>query len=286
MVRTCITCNIEFKSRASNKSGLCIKCRGKAQGVSKRRSIIRVCSACKKEFNSNITNVSGLCKSCRTTAWAEKNRDLTKARDKKRYEQNKEFCNKRSKQYYQDNKEKMIAANNAWRLANLDIVSAASKRWRENHPDKVRVFQQNWSNNNPEKVKARTFRYRARKRDAEGSFTAADISNLLEYNNYACVYCGTDLSSGYHLDHIVPLTKGGSNRINNIQPLCGRCNHSKLAKLPWEYEDSIGFERDPEFWCDFALYNAPANIYKTCEEIEETFYEYNPDPTEGYYANN
>lgn len=46
-----------------------------------------------------------------------------------------------------------------------------------------------------------------------------------------CVKCArlTDWPSGFELDHIVPLFKGGSDRDSNLQVLCLKCHEAKTA---------------------------------------------------------
>jgi 5-methylcytosine-specific restriction endonuclease McrA len=60
-------------------------------------------------------------------------------------------------------------------------------------------------------------------------FTGAEWLALLEFYGRACLACGAgeDLS----VDHIVPLSLGGSNAITNVQPLCETCNNVKGARV-------------------------------------------------------
>lgn len=68
---------------------------------------------------------------------------------------------------------------------------------------------------------------RARQRNAEGSFLADEWIALCERAGWRCLRC---LSGGaLTVDHVLPLSLGGSNAIGNIQPLCGPCNSSKGA---------------------------------------------------------
>jgi 5-methylcytosine-specific restriction enzyme A len=50
-----------------------------------------------------------------------------------------------------------------------------------------------------------------------------------------CVACGSDDFRSFTIDHIIPLSKGGTNRFDNLQTMCSPCNNRKGDKLPgWE----------------------------------------------------
>lgn len=48
---------------------------------------------------------------------------------------------------------------------------------------------------------------------------------VLKSHNNACAICGA--VENISIDHIVPLSKGGTNTIDNVQPLCRSCNSRK-----------------------------------------------------------
>jgi 5-methylcytosine-specific restriction endonuclease McrA len=87
-----------------------------------------------------------------------------------------------------------------------------------------------WSRAHPE---ARKAIYHSR-RAAEGSFTAEEWKSVIEAQAGRCLHCNTLTS--LTVDHIVPLARGGTNWISNIQGLCRRCNSVKGAKLEEELE--------------------------------------------------
>jgi 5-methylcytosine-specific restriction endonuclease McrA len=73
-------------------------------------------------------------------------------------------------------------------------------------------------------------------------FTATQWRELVEACGGRCLRCGVveDLT----VDHIVPLALGGSNAIENIQPLCHDCNGIKGCETT-DYRPGRGILREP-----------------------------------------
>jgi len=51
---------------------------------------------------------------------------------------------------------------------------------------------------------------------------------VFEQHDSVCQHCGA--TENLTVDHIVPLAKGGTNELDNLQPLCKSCNSSKGAR--------------------------------------------------------
>lgn len=64
-----------------------------------------------------------------------------------------------------------------------------------------------------------------------GTYTAKDVRVIYRVQDGRCALCRRALHMEYHVDHIVPIAKGGWNVFDNLQLLCPRCNLTKGAKL-------------------------------------------------------
>jgi hypothetical protein len=60
-----------------------------------------------------------------------------------------------------------------------------------------------------------------------GCVRAVTLRSLAERDGYACQKCGT--TKDLHIDHIVPVARGGTNDLSNLQFLCRSCNSAKGA---------------------------------------------------------
>ena len=78
---------------------------------------------------------------------------------------------------------------------------------------------------------------RARRKLADGSFTVWEWENMKKQYGFRCPACfKIEPQIKLSIDHIIPLSKGGTNFIENIQPLCVSCNVKKHTKtIKYDY---------------------------------------------------
>lgn len=65
------------------------------------------------------------------------------------------------------------------------------------------------------------------------SFAADDRGKVSSMSGGKCSYC--DCGIFEHVDHIVPVSRGGSNLISNLAPSCSPCNLQKKNRTIWEW---------------------------------------------------
>lgn len=88
----------------------------------------------------------------------------------------------------------------------------------------------------PEKYRLRgqikSLSRRVHKLQASGKFTMAEWSKLKEEYDYTCLSCKRrEPEIKLTVDHVIPLCRGGTHSIENIQPLCKSCNSIKGKKF-------------------------------------------------------
>lgn len=205
------------------------------------------CSRCKtdkpeSEFHKNRATKDGLygfCKPCSVKAaqeWQKKNPERAKKSAREYRKNNKEKVAKRTREYRKKNIEKVRKWRRDWSKAHPEYTRAASAKARKEHPRRNKEHQRKYAQNNKDKMNAKTRKYRARKKFLLGSHTKEDIEKIRKSQNNKCFWCDRKVKFPGHIDHVVPITRGGANSPENLVLACEFCNKSKGSKLPHEWK--------------------------------------------------
>lgn len=231
------------------------------------------CQNCGKEYQPT-RNAQKYCAECATAMyrthsanWSQKNPEKVRVVAAKYREENSEKAKVVATKYREENPEKTRAATAKWREENPKKARAATAKWRKENPEynvqwrkknlkksrtSSKASSAKWSKANPDKVKAILARYRktnpekmsfyASKRRAlkqastppNEILTSAEWLTILAEANGHCHYCGKEAK--LTMDHIIPLSKGGTHSQNNIAAACAHCNSSKGARTLEEWQ--------------------------------------------------
>lgn len=172
----------------------------------------KICSRCKTEkdfldFHNALNTKDGKqsqCKSCK--------KEMSKIYEKSRGKEKK-------KEY----------AKNEWQVKkNNPKYHEYRNKWIEKNKEKIAVKAKKYREQNKILLLASRSNQRAKKYGIEGKITMPQWKAVLEETNYMCISCEEVIADS--IDHIVPLSLGGTNTYQNIQPMCTRCNLKKGTK--------------------------------------------------------
>uniref|UniRef100_A0A6M3KP16 Putative homing endonuclease n=1 Tax=viral metagenome TaxID=1070528 RepID=A0A6M3KP16_9ZZZZ len=225
--RVCTICGEEKLGNAFRKhmvspdgTGKCRKCTEAVLSHEPDPTITeKRCSKCKEtkaisEFSKAKQRKSGYsprCKEC-DRAYYEETRDRVLERGRER----------RSKPGY---KERYAEYAKDYASKNKDVLREKGRDYREKNKER------RWKLKNRDKVYASCWKRRSRKLNAPGSFTLEEWNALKKHYVFTCLACGKkEPEIKLSPDHVVPLSKGGSDFIENIQPLCAECNGRKMTR--------------------------------------------------------
>lgn len=121
------------------------------------------------------------------------------------------------KKYLREYEEKNRAKRTAQKLA-----------WAAANPEKAKIISKQTKHRNRERVCAENNRRRIKKAQAKGSHTLQEWIAICILARWRCLCCKEE--KPLTRDHIIPISKGGSDYIFNIQPLCRSCNSKKGVK--------------------------------------------------------
>lgn len=149
--------------------------------------------------------------------------------------------NKRGQEYYENNKERCATVGKKWYENNKKKVGAVGKKYRKNNKEKIRISMAEYYQNNKEKEAIRGAKYRkanpdkiaakSAKRRALKLKQAPVLTEAQQYQIDLIYKIRDELGSNYHVDHIIPILKGGQTHPDNLQIVRNTYNLQKGAKL-------------------------------------------------------
>lgn len=116
--------------------------------------------------------------------------------------------------------------------ANREKISLRVKAWQEKNRDKVKKYKKKWRESNKERTNFLKRRRIYLEKNAEGKLTMEDVKKAYSLTPI-CPYCNSKKSDT--IDHMTPLSRGGSNDPSNLIAVCRSCNSKKHTKTLIEF---------------------------------------------------
>ena len=183
------------------------------------------------------------CKKCGTSEWYKDGHCVAcqRERNHRDRQENPEVWREYARRYRQNNRPAINERIYRWRQANINTERARQLRYYHANADTIKEQRRRYQQANLEAHAAKEHRRRTRKTQAGGSYTASEFKDLCCHFGNKCLCCGRN-DVKLTADHVVPVSRGGTSNIENIQPLCRACNSSKRDRII-DYRPNKGIGR-------------------------------------------
>lgn len=180
------------------------------------------CTACSSLYREK--NRAKAAKAARE--WRKNNPQRQLDMSRAAYKKNREREIERRRKRYRENIESERAVSKAWRQKNKDIIYIKNRRYVSENIEANRAY---WRNSS------------AKRRAAMSrGMTSRELSSWTDAQEKTCFWCGIDVRKGFHVDHYIPLSRGGLHEADNLRISCRSCNCRKHNKMPDEFLKDIG----------------------------------------------
>lgn len=184
--------------------------------------------ACKYGHVSPRHTKNSTCSECqkiRIKRWTQTNIGKVSENNRNSYFKRKS----ENKTYYQLNKEHAKQYRKEWVAKNRQKRNEISRRYVKQNPQARKLTSSTSSRNRRSKIL-----------QCKNSHTVHDVLQIYNSQSGRCAYCKKKVGTNYHVDHIVPISKGGGNGKENLQICCPSCNLRKNAKDPIDFAQELG----------------------------------------------
>lgn len=157
------------------------------------------------------------------------------------YKNNPEYrekCKEKSKKVYHH--QKNVGIKYILSDEQKALKKERDKIYKEKNKEALKIKKKQYYQSDDGKIKQRAAKQRQRARKNGHKTSIQDIRALVNNAKDICYWCKNKLNGIYHIDHYVPLAKGGTNEISNLVVSCPKCNLEKNAKDPFIFAISKG----------------------------------------------
>lgn len=173
------------------------------------------------------------CRQCRRLTkqrWAKKNPDRVKEQVARTYQNHLADRQTKMRAYYSENKVVLLAQMAEYRRDHPDEIRTANQLYKQLFPEKVKASEQATRAKKPEQYRIGYAIQRHKRRNAPGHCSPDQLQARIDFYGGKCWMCGAPWE---HIDHVKPISKGGSNWPANLRPACEACNLRKSDQWPF-----------------------------------------------------